>query len=109
MLRCIDCGRKFKTPKTRYEDHGLDAPPYEEWDCCPFCGGDVEPAETMRVAIFNETLRDEEGSVFLEGVPYPVTYMNREVCYLGQQNGHTVGVERKLENQLYTIETIEVE
>ena len=105
MFRCIDCGKTFRTPKTRYEKHGLDTPPYEEWDCCPYCGGDVETYEPLKVAIFYETIRGE-GSAFIKGVPYPVTFENDDVYYFGQQNGHTVGIIRKLENQLYEINEV---
>lgn len=106
MFKCIDCGRKFRTPKTQYENHGHTSPPYEEWDCCPYCGGDVETYKPLKVAIFYETVRGED-EAFIKGVPYPVTFENRDVYYLGQQNGHTVGIEKILEDRLYTIEVIE--
>lgn len=36
---CLDCGCLFSEPKHYVETHGLDGPPYEEWDGCPSCGG----------------------------------------------------------------------
>lgn len=105
MFRCIECGQTFNTPKTRYEKHGLDTPPYEEWDCCPYCGGDVEPCELQKVAIFNETVRGD-GAVFLAGVLYPVTFENEDVYYFGKQHGHTVGIEKKLEGELFDIDEV---
>ena len=39
MLICLDCGCVFDEPKHWIETHGLDSPPYEEWDGCPSCGG----------------------------------------------------------------------
>lgn len=43
---CLDCGRLFGEPKHYVETHGLDAPPYEEWEGCPSCGGSY--AETCK-------------------------------------------------------------
>lgn len=39
MYFCLDCEELFKESKIWVEKHGLDSPPYEEWDGCPFCGG----------------------------------------------------------------------
>lgn len=39
MYCCEYCGAHFETPKTLYEKHGLDCPPYEEVPVCPYCGG----------------------------------------------------------------------
>lgn len=36
---CIDCECLFTNPKHYVESHGLDTPPYEEYDGCPRCGG----------------------------------------------------------------------
>ena len=36
---CLDCGETFEEPKRYTETHGLDSPPYEEWNVCPYCGG----------------------------------------------------------------------
>ena len=36
---CLDCGETFEEPKRYTETHGLDSPPYEEWNGCPSCGG----------------------------------------------------------------------
>jgi hypothetical protein len=46
MFICLDCGCVFDEPKHWIETHGLDSPPYEEWDGCPFCGGTY--AETYK-------------------------------------------------------------
>ena len=39
MYICLDCGWLFDEPHHYVETHGLDDPPYEEWDGCPYCGG----------------------------------------------------------------------
>ena len=39
MYVCIDCGEIFETPEHYIETHGLERPPYEEWDGCPNCAG----------------------------------------------------------------------
>ena len=39
MFLCLDCQRVFEEPREYVEKHGLDAPPYEVWRCCPYCGG----------------------------------------------------------------------
>lgn len=106
MYKCVDCGRSCERPSKRVEKHGLDSPPYEEFDCCPFCGGDVYITQLKKYAIFMETVRGK-GSLFLSGVPYEVTFENNDVYHLGKQGDHIVGVEKKLENQLYTIEEVE--
>ena len=31
---CLDCGKTFEEPKRYTETHGLDSPPYEEWNGC---------------------------------------------------------------------------
>lgn len=36
---CLDCGHIFEEPKHWVDEHGLDYPPYEEYDGCPSCGG----------------------------------------------------------------------
>lgn len=39
MYICLDCNKLFSSPRRIVEKHGLDSPPYEEWDGCPYCGG----------------------------------------------------------------------
>ena len=39
MWVCLDCQHIFEEGKHYVEEHGLDAPPYEEFDGCPECGG----------------------------------------------------------------------
>ena len=39
MLICVECGAVFEQPQHVIERHGLDTPPYEEYDACPNCGG----------------------------------------------------------------------
>jgi hypothetical protein len=39
MFVCLDCGHTFSEAKHYIEQHGLDTPPYEEYDGCPYCGG----------------------------------------------------------------------
>jgi hypothetical protein len=40
----------FDEPKTEYESHGLDGPPYERWLVCPYCNDNdfVEAKECER-------------------------------------------------------------
>lgn len=37
MYVCADCLCVFDTPKHVTEQHGLDTPPYEEYEACPYC------------------------------------------------------------------------
>lgn len=37
MYKCNNCGETFDIPEELIETHGLDGPPYEHWDVCPFC------------------------------------------------------------------------
>lgn len=39
MFVCLDCNETFTNTKHYVETHGFDAPPYEEWDGCPYCNG----------------------------------------------------------------------
>jgi hypothetical protein len=39
MFVCRECKNLFEEPKTYFETHGLETPPYEKFTCCPFCGG----------------------------------------------------------------------
>lgn len=39
MYLCLDCRSVFIEPKRIVETHGLDSPPYEEYNACPNCGG----------------------------------------------------------------------
>ena len=39
MYICLDCLTVFNNPRHYVEKHGLDSPPYEEWDGCPQCSG----------------------------------------------------------------------
>lgn len=39
MFVCLDCDRIFQHEKHYIETHGLENPPYEEYDGCPYCGG----------------------------------------------------------------------
>lgn len=54
MFICLDCGCVFDEPKHWIETHGLDSPPYEEWDGCPSCGGTY--AETYKCDGCNDWL-----------------------------------------------------
>ena len=54
MFICLDCGCVFDEPKHWIETHGLDSPPYEEWDGCPSCGGAY--AETYKCEGCNDWL-----------------------------------------------------
>lgn len=35
MMICVECERVFDQPNHIVERHGLDTPPYEEYDGCP--------------------------------------------------------------------------
>lgn len=37
LFFCNICHKSFKTPKSYYERHGLDSPPYEKVYICPTC------------------------------------------------------------------------
>ena len=39
MYICLECDAKFEKPMYYRETHGLDTPPYEEFEACPCCGG----------------------------------------------------------------------
>ena len=39
MFVCLDCDKLFEEPKHYIETHGLESPPYEEFEGCPYCGG----------------------------------------------------------------------
>lgn len=39
MFVCIECGNIFEFPMRFVETYGLDTPPYQEFTCCPDCGG----------------------------------------------------------------------
>lgn len=39
MYICLECNAKFEKPMYYRETHGLDTPPYEEFEACPCCGG----------------------------------------------------------------------
>lgn len=38
MYKCNYCGEAFDQPKATIERHGLDSPPFERVDVCPYCG-----------------------------------------------------------------------
>ena len=37
MYVCKECGHLFEEPRKMVERHGLDSPPYEEFNVCPSC------------------------------------------------------------------------
>lgn len=39
---CLDCGMEFDSPVSYRETYGLDYG-YEDWYCCPHCGGPYAP------------------------------------------------------------------
>lgn len=45
MFVCLDCGCIFSKTKHYTETHGLDSPPYEEYNGCPECGGAYAKAD----------------------------------------------------------------
>lgn len=45
MFKCCECGCVFEDAKRYTETHGLDSPPYEEYNACPKCAGAFEEAE----------------------------------------------------------------
>lgn len=40
MYKCNRCGRMFEEPSVEKDGHGFDDGLYEEFECCPYCGGD---------------------------------------------------------------------
>ena len=54
--RCVDCGREFDEPGTGYNHlEYWGASCTEEYDCCPYCGGDFDEIEDE-----DEESEDEE-------------------------------------------------
>lgn len=39
VFYCLDCDSIFHEPKHFVDAHGMDTPPYEEYNGCPECGG----------------------------------------------------------------------
>lgn len=37
VYKCTNCNEIFDKPKTTYESHGLNCPPYEKILVCPNC------------------------------------------------------------------------
>lgn len=37
LYYCTECNKEFVYTRKNIEHHGLDSPPYEEIECCPFC------------------------------------------------------------------------
>lgn len=60
MYICEDCGEVFEEPKTFYESHGLDSPPYEQWSVCPNCSSTnyKEAHECSRCGEYAANLED---------------------------------------------------
>lgn len=61
MNVCLDCGCLFEEGKHYTETHGLDSPPYEEWNGCPSCGGTYE--ETFECDVCGEYITSEYAEV----------------------------------------------
>lgn len=57
MLTCADCSAVFEHPTHVVERHGLDSPPYEEYDACPECYG-MCLLEAMECSCCNEVIRE---------------------------------------------------
>lgn len=57
MYICLDCGHIFETSRKYIETHGLDSPPYEEWNGCPRCGGVY--IETFKCDLCGQYVEDE--------------------------------------------------
>ena len=54
-FRCCECGREFEEPKRTQEYHGDNF--YEDWLCCPYCGGEYEDLNDL-----DDEYEDEEES-----------------------------------------------
>lgn len=54
---CLNCGSVFSDPKRFVERHGLENPPYEEFEGCPEYGGGYVPAFTCDCC--GEVITDE--------------------------------------------------
>lgn len=57
MYTCYDCGATFEYPREYIETHGLDTPPYEKYEGCPYCGGSF--ADAIRCDGCGEYITDE--------------------------------------------------
>ena len=50
MLICSECGEIFEMARVISERHGLDTPPYERLNICPFCEStDIHQAHRCEV------------------------------------------------------------
>ena len=54
---CLDCGYVFDKPIVWVEKHGLDTPPYEQFNGCPKCGGAY--TEAHKCDCCNEWITDD--------------------------------------------------
>lgn len=66
---CLDCQRLFDEPKRHIERHGLDTPPYEEWNGCVYCGGAYAEAQTCNYCgdyIIGDYIKTADGYRYCE-------------------------------------------
>ena len=82
MYICLDCCKTFSYPKRYVDTHGLDAPPYEEYDGCIYCGGAY--TEAYKCSCCDEYITDRY-------VKLKTGERICECCYtvleLGEENG----------------------
>lgn len=69
MYLCLDCERIFDETKCYVEPHGLDYPPYETWNGCPYCSGMYVEAISCDLCggwVTGEYVKLKDGAVICE-------------------------------------------
>lgn len=56
MYYCNECNKKFLFPVNIIEFHGLDTPPYEKYNCCPYCNS-TDFMTNVECCICGETIK----------------------------------------------------
>lgn len=76
MFVCLDCQHLFERPRHYVETHGLDTPPYEEFDGCPECGGayvEAHKCDECEEWITEDYFKTDDGQRFCQNCCYHVS------------------------------------
>lgn len=49
MYLCLNCNHVFHEPQKYRASHGLDTPPFEDWQGCPKCAGSYVDATLCHI------------------------------------------------------------